>query len=259
MEIKETYKFETEPLLTKCKAIRKNMITKQCIIVSNLDNPKVKDYLINFTNCCYNRMLDIFDDTIYLLDKKRIPSACTISRAMIETHSFLVLTIDNVNKILEKKETNRVEIINTILKSINSSKFKYDDQTKVKNKIIKIEDYNFTPSAQERMLNEESVKTHVNDALKHLYKLEIENGRTTEIKTEAHSEHLYNLLSEWGHPSQISLFTNYANDTHKISCSLGIVDILDLAEYLCIQALDYIDMLEKNYKIILNLAKTLPE
>lgn len=103
MEIKETYKFETEPLLTKCKAIRKNMITKQCIIVSNLDNPKVKDYLINFTNCCYNRMLDIFDDTIYLLDKKRIPSACTISRAMIETHAFLVLTIDNVNKILEKK------------------------------------------------------------------------------------------------------------------------------------------------------------
>lgn len=248
----------TKKLLDDCIAQRKKLNKKDCIYVVSLPNPKVKDYLINFTNCCYNRMIDIFDDTIFLLNNGRIQSACSISRAMIETHAFLLLTIDKVQDLFEKENITRVDFIKTILESTNSSRIKTEEQKKYKEGKLIIDKYKFTPEAKNRIINMEALNTNIMDALRHLYKQQVKAGITTEIKSEASSEQIYNLLSEWVHPSQISLFTNYVKETHEIPYSLGKINIFDHAKYLCAQALSHICLLEKNYQIIIQLSEELP-
>lgn len=248
-----------EKLLSNSKNERKKLVKKDCVIVSSLEKPKVKDYLINFTNCCYNRMLDIFDDTIFLLDNNKIQSACTISRAMIETHAFLIFTIDKLNKLMQKKNVTREELIISLLESINSSRVKVDEQKRFKKGEFKLENYQFTEQAQNRIKNAEAINTNVMDALRNLYKQQIKAGTTSDIPTEASAEQVYNLLSEWVHPSQTSLFTNYVEETHIVSCRLGKINVFEHAKFLCAQALYYICYLEKNYNVILKLSNDLPD
>lgn len=204
-------------------------------------------------------MLDIFDDTIFLLDNNKIQSACTICRAMIETHAFLIFTIDKLSKLMEKNNTTREELIISLLESINSSRAKVDEQKRFKKGKLKLEKYQFTEQAQNRIKNAEAINTNVMDALRNLYKQQVEAGITSDIPSEASAEQVYNLLSEWVHPSQTSLFTNYVEETHTITCSLGLIDVFEHAEFLCAQALYYICYFGKNYNVILKLSNDLPD
>ena len=249
----------SEELLKTYKISRDKLQKKQCIIVSELPNPTVKNYLLNFTNCCYNRMIDIFDDTLFLLDNNRIQAACTISRAMIETFAFLTFTVNKVKNEIEQNNLNRENLIKIILKSINSSRFKVKEQEKVEKNQLDMSNYTFTQQAIHRMTYKEAYTINVMTPLDKFFKQEIQNGKVSDLSDEAFMEQVYNLLSEWVHPSQISLFTHYVEETHKIATSLGIIDIMDHAKWLSIQALSLIKLLDEEYNKIEKLADTLPE
>jgi hypothetical protein len=243
----------TQKLLLEAKKARKLLSKKPGIIVHRHHKGDKGLYLSNFANCLLNRQIDIFDDTIFLLEDDRIQSACSISRGMVETYAFANLLNNKVYNILTKKkgEASVECAVKEILKFTNSSRFKETEQTKVKKGILNVEDYHFTEQAKYRMDNMLAGSEHVMNALRYLYKREIEKTKAE----ESHLEQIYDMLSEWVHPSQVSLFTNYVPDNHFVPTSEGVINIFDGAKAMCVQALHIITGSMEEYEWSLELAE----
>lgn len=224
--------------LFEAKDARASLCICTGVIVGQSSSSSPGAYLTNYSQCLLNRQIDIFDDAILLLENNRIPSACAISRAMIETYAFAKFLGYTLLKALEKKSGNECanECLKIILKFTNSSRFKETEQKKVAKGIVSINDYKFTPQAKHRLVNGLAASEHVMNALRSLF--------TEEMKHTGHKESQFEMtydgLSEWVHPSQTSIFHNYVPDTHVVPTSLGDTHIYDVARLQCARALHFI-------------------
>ncbi|HED3555850.1 TPA: hypothetical protein R4160_004869, partial [Enterobacter hormaechei subsp. xiangfangensis] len=95
-----TYKELIESSLLEAKTARDKLSKVEGIVVGNLNNPDLGIYLSNYANLLMNRQIDIFDDSMLLLEHERYQSACIVSRGMIETHAFSRLLNKKIEKIL---------------------------------------------------------------------------------------------------------------------------------------------------------------
>lgn len=183
-------------------------------------------------------MIDIFDDSIFLIENNRIPAACTISRGMIETYAFYKLLLKKVEKILTSENGKKSvdESVELIMNFTNSSRFKESEQKKIVKGIYDPKEYEFTEQAKHRFENMLASSEHVMNSLRDLYKDEMHHRKTK----ESHFEIIYDALSEWVHPSQTSIFHNYVPETHMVPSSMGTIHIYDSAKMLCAQAIHFI-------------------
>jgi hypothetical protein len=159
----------------------------------------------------------------------------------------------SVAKILDNKsgKDSVEDCIKTILKFTNSSRFKEAEQKKISKGIYSIDDYYFTEEAKDRMLNSLAASEHVMNALRTLFKEEMEHTGQNESQFEL----TYDSLSEWVHPSQTSVFHNYVPKTHLISTSVGKIHFYDGARLQCIRALVLITDSEKLHTWLVDLAR----
>ncbi|HHF3233046.1 TPA: hypothetical protein ACPJ2O_004660 [Vibrio diabolicus] len=224
--------------LNLAKEVRESLSHKEGILVGLPHSNDRGMHLSNFANCLLNRQLDIFDDAIFLLENDRIPSACTISRGMIETHAFAKLLATKVAKTLNAKsgKESAEEALDLVIKFINSSRIKETEQKKIKKGVYDPNDYQFTDQAKYRFENMLAASEHVMNALRDVYKNEMKFSGEKQSQIEM----AYDLLSEWVHPSQTSIFHNYVPDTHNVPTSLGRVNIFDNAKLQCATALAFI-------------------
>ncbi|KJG26766.1 hypothetical protein UB37_00530 [Photobacterium iliopiscarium] len=121
-----------EDSLNEAKAARAELSKHPAIFVGEKGKNDGGLYLSNYANCLLNRQIDIFDDSILLLENDRVASACTISRGMIETYSFAKLLADKISKILTNSEgPESVEkALDVLMGFTNSSRYKQTEQKK---------------------------------------------------------------------------------------------------------------------------------
>lgn len=243
----------TEKILNEAKNARKNLIHQPGIIIGTACKSDKGLYLSNYANCLLNRQIDIFDDAIFLLENGRTASACTISRGMIETYAFSSILYKKVAKIINGKsgKVSVDESLNIILEFTNSSRIKESEQKKIKKEIYNPDDYLFTEQAKHRFQNMLASSEHVMNALRELYKEEMEHSNVN----ESFFELIYDALSEWVHPSQTSIFHNYVPETQEIPTSMGIINLYDSARMNCAQALQLITDSMNVYDSTLKLAR----
>lgn len=239
--------------LNEARQARQKLKHKPGLIVGGIGRSDKGLYLSNYANCLLNRQIDIFDDSIFLLESGRIPSACIVSRGMIETYAFSKLLSKKVANILSSKsgEASVQESINLVLEFTNSSRFKVAEQKKIEKGIYDPADYAFTEQAKHRFENMLASSEHVMNALRDLYKEELEHTNAKESQFEI----VYDALSEWVHPSQTSVFHNYVPETHNIPTSLGAIHIHDGARMSCARALHFITDSMNVYDWTLELAQ----
>jgi Family of unknown function (DUF5677) len=247
----------TNAALDESKRVRALLSKRDGVLVERQPNPPAGAYLENYSRCLLNRQIDIFDDTVLLLENGRIPSACVISRAMIETFAFAKQLANSISIILDSKSG--TESVNTCidltLKYTNSSRFKETEQKKVSKSIFALNDYQFTTQARVRMENSLATSEHVMNALRSLYKEEMEHtGRN-----ESQYELVYDALSEWVHPSQTSVFHNNVPETHGIPTSVGVTQLYDVACLQCVRALHFLTNSEKIHCNIVGLANEITQ
>ena len=241
-----------EKNLSESKEARKILTKKESIVVGNKKNDKMGLYLSNYANCLLNRQIDIFDDTLFLLSNNRIQSACIISRGMIETYAFAKLLATKITKILTEKQGKKSveESLKIILDFTNSSRFKVTEQKKVDKGIFDLNDYKFTEQAKDRMINFLASSEHVMNALRSLYQEEIKHTKGK----ESQFEFTYDVLSEWVHPSQTSVFHYYTPETHNVPTSQGTVHLYDNAKAACAKSLHFITDCKNIYEWLIELA-----
>lgn len=235
---KMLYTENIEKNLLEAKEVRKKLNKFEGVVVGKKRNPPMGLYLLNYANLLMDRQIDIFDDAILLLDNKRYQAACIISRGMIETHAFSRLLNNSVEKIL-RNHTGLESVdkaLDVILKFTNSSRFKKIEQTKIKDGIFNPDDYMFTEQAKYRFENFLAASQHVAEALRKMYE---EEKAQTQHK-ESQFEITYDALSEYVHPSQISIFNYYTPDIHLTPTSFGDIHTYDSARFLCARALHFI-------------------
>ena len=227
-----------EKTLQEATLARSFLSKKSAIVVGYNASENKGLYLSNYANCLLNRQIEIFDDSIFLLENDRIPAACAISRGMIETYAFSKSLSKKIALILTKKSgiDSVTDSIDLVLSFTNSSRFKVTEQKKIVDGIYDPKDYQFTEQAKNRFENMLASSEHVMNALRELYKEEIEHTKAKESRFEI----TYDILSEWVHPSQTSIFHNYVTETHNVPTSMGIVNIYDGARMQCAQALHFI-------------------
>lgn len=232
------YKELIDKSLREAKEAREKLTKVDGIKVGPMRKPDAGLYLSNYANLIVNRQIDIFDDAMLLLDNDRFQAACIISRGMIETHAFSRLLNKKIEKILLNKSgyESADEAIEMVLKFINSSRFKKQEQEKIKNGIFDPNDFMFTEQAKYRFENSLAVSQHVVAALKELYKDEKEQTKHKESQFEI----TYDALSEHVHPSQTSIFHYYTPDTHLTPTSFGYIHAFDSAKFQCARALHFI-------------------
>jgi hypothetical protein len=213
------------------------------------------DYLRDFAGCVFNRQIDIFDDTMLLLRADRVQAACTVSRAMIETYAFSKHLYAKVEKALGGGVSQEAvdAALEAVLKFTNSSRLKVNEQEKVTKGIFSLDDYEFTAQARERMAIGLAASEHVMNALRELYKEE--KAHTGEV--ESRFEFTYDVLSEWVHPSQTSIFHQYVKETQMIPCRFGIVNLFDSAKLQCAVALHFITDAAAQYEWALALSEAM--
>ena len=229
------YNETTRELMKEAQKAREKLAHKPGILVAGKDSQNIGLYLSNYANCLLNRQIDIFDDALFLLENQRIPSACTISRGMIETYAFSRLLFSKVAKIINN-QTGKESVeksLKIVLEFTNSSRFKEDEQKKIQKGTYDPKDYSFTEQAIHRFQNMLASSEHVMNALRELYKEEMKHSQENESSLEL----IYNALSEWVHPSQTSIFHNYVPETHQIHSSVGMVHLFDSARHNCALAL----------------------
>lgn len=227
-----------EERISEAKKAREELSHKPGILVYKEQARDEGLYLSNYANCLLNRQIDIFDDAILLLENDRVPAACTISRGMIETHAFAKLLLSKVANILNTKsgKESAEEALDIVRGFTNSSRIKESEQKKISKGVYDPNDYQFTEQAKFRFENMLAGSEHVMNALRNLYKEEM----TFTNKNESQIEMTYDILSEWVHPSQTSIFHNYVSDTHNVPTSLGYINIYDAAKLQCATALLFI-------------------
>lgn len=226
-----------EKSLKEVGLARSKISKKPGIVVGGATSDKGL-YLSNYASCLLNRQVDIFDDSIFLLESGRISSACSISRGMIETYAFAKFLSKKVAKVLHNKTGSESveDILKLVVDFTNSSRLKETEQKKIKNGVYDPEDYMFTEQAKHRFENMLAGSEHVMNALRDLYRDELEHTKGKESQFEIS----YDALSEWVHPSQTSVFHNYVSDTHNIPTSLGVLHLHDGARMSCARALHFI-------------------
>lgn len=227
-----------EESLNDARLARAALSKKPGVIVGNANSSDKGLYLSNYANCLLNRQIDIFDDSMLLLENGRIPSACIISRGMIETYAFAKLLSKKISNVLESKAgVESVEdALDLIIGFTNSSRLKETEQKKISKGIFDPNDYMFTEQAKHRFENMLAGSEHVMNALRDLYKDEMAHTKEKESQFEI----VYDALSEWVHPSQTSVFHNYVPETHQIPTSKGNFHLYDGARMSCARALHFI-------------------
>lgn len=157
---------------------------------------------------------------------------------MIETHAFARLMNKEIENILNSHQgfEGVEKSIDMLLSFINSSRFKVSEQKKIRDGVFDPDDYMFTEQAKYRFENMLAGSKHVMDALRDLYKDEL---KETGMK-ESQFEQLYDILSEWVHPSQTSIYHYYVPETHNVPTSVGDIHMNDSASLHCARALHFI-------------------
>lgn len=232
------YKELIEQRLNEAKAARAALSKINGVIVEKTYNPDRGLYLVNYANLLMNRQIDIFDDALLLLENERYQSACIVSRGMIETHAFSRLLNKKVEKILTTQNghasvDNAIEVI---LNFTNSSRFKKSEQEKIQKEVFDPNDYMFTEEAKYRFENLLAVSMHVMTALRELYKDEMKQTN----QMESDFELTYDILSEYVHPSQTSIYQYYTPETHLVPTSVGNIHAYESAQIQCARALHFI-------------------
>lgn len=224
--------------LLEAKEARASLTKRQGVIVNAVPGAERGLYLANYAVCLLNRQIDIFDDSLLLLENDRVPSACIVSRGMIETHAFARFLANSISKTLsEKSGKESVEqCLDIVLRFTNSSRYKETEQKKLAKGIFELEDYAFTEQARDRMASSLAASEHVMNALRALYKEELDHTKAKESQFEI----VYDALSEWVHPSQTSIFHNYVPATHLVPSSQGEVHLHEVAIVQCVRALQFI-------------------
>lgn len=229
---------ETKKLLADCANARASIEFKQGIAVGKRLNPLKGLYLENYANCLINRQVEIYEDTIFLLNNGKIHSACTISRGMIETYAFAKYLAKEVEK---KLNSNRGiigadEALKLVISFTNSSRFKQNEQKKLDKGVFNPENYHFTEETKIRFASGLASSIHVMNALRDLYDDQIKYTK----EKESGFELMYDYLSEWVHPSQTSIFHHYTPETHIIPTSRGEVLLHEHAYDICVNALHFL-------------------
>jgi hypothetical protein len=197
--------------------------------------PKTAGMLFrNYANMIINRNIDLFDDALFLLEANRLSSACIIARCIMETHAVGMFAWDEIEKTFKKEGLESAQ--KKILRFINSSRFKMEEQKGLKEGKFELKNFHFTEEAQARMLQEAAQSVHVLNAMRMLFEIELKQTGQKESRYEI----IYNGLSEWVHPSQTSLFHKYAVETQRIETSLGAVSLSVRTKWECVQGLQLI-------------------
>ncbi|MCY9824720.1 DUF5677 domain-containing protein [Vibrio chagasii] len=242
-----------EAMMNEAKAARKQLSKQPTMFVSRQVDKDMGMYLSNYANCLLNRQIDIFDDSQFLLDGGRLASACTISRGMVETYAFAKLLGKKVEKALDKQSEieGAEKALEVVLSFTNSSRYKQESQKKLQKGTISIDDIYRTPEAKYRMENMLAGSEHVMNALRDLYEDEMKH------KKEKNSDFsvTYDVLSEWVHPSQTSVFHNYVTDAQRALTSVGVLTTQDQARMATARALHFITDSFNIHRWLLGLSK----
>lgn len=232
------YKERIDRLLKESKAARTALSKIPGVAVGKMRNPARGLYLSNYANLLINRQIDIFDDGLHLLEKERYQAACIVSRGMIETHAFSRLLNKKVQSILTNQSGHESvdKAIDVILGFTNSSRVKKSEQEKIQKGVFDPNDYMFTEEAKYRFENLLAVSQHVMKALRDLYDDEMEGAS----RKESHFELTYDILSEYVHPSQTSIFQYYTPEIQLVPSSEGNIHAYEFAQLHCAKALHFI-------------------
>ncbi|WP_238084533.1 DUF5677 domain-containing protein [Pseudescherichia vulneris] len=232
------YKELLEHSLNEAKAARAELSKVSGVVVEKMSNPDDGLYLTNYANLLMNRQIDIFDDALFLLENERYQAACVISRGMIETHAFSRLLNKKVEKILTNQSGRESvdKALDVILSFTNSSRFKKSEQEKIQKRVFDPNDYMFTEETKHRFENLLAVTQHVMNALRDLYEDEMKHTK----QKESDFEMTYDILSEYVHPSQTSIYHYYTPETHLVPTSVGKIHIYESAQIQCARALIFI-------------------
>jgi hypothetical protein len=242
----------SEKALAEAKAARAKLRKQEVVFVGNAANPEGGKYLSNYAAGLLNRQMDIFDDCILLLQHDRIPAACVLSRGMIETYALAMYAAHTIKDILTKDESAAgAELaVQKTIAFTNSSRFKVTEQKRFKKGVFTLDGYTFTEEAKQRLQLGLATNEQITNALLHLYDAEMKETDRTESRFQL----LYGLLSEWVHPSQTSLWHNYAHETQSILTSIGNVQVHDAAKNYCAQALHFMTATDDMYQHMVEMA-----
>jgi hypothetical protein len=241
----------TRAVLDEAAQARKPLVKENVRFLGRDPNANAGDYFANYGRMIKNRMLDLYDDCILLLDNNRVPSACDISRCMMETHAVGAFFCNEVESALQKSGIGGVQKV--ILRFINSSRMKVDEQKRLKKGVFKAMDFQFTNEARYRMENELAASSHIADSMKYFF----ERNKEVTNSTESPYQLVYAGLCEWTHPSQTSLFHAYTKDAQAVKTSLGTINILDGARLACAQGMSFITATEGHFQHMLEAAEHL--
>lgn len=227
-----------EQSLNEAKAARAALNKVNGVVVGKMHNPDQGLYLANYANLLMNRQIDIFDDALLLLENERYQTACVVSRGMIETHAFSRLLNKKVEKILTNQSGRESvdKALDVILGFTNSSRFKKSEQEKIQKGVFDPNDYMFTEETKHRFENLLAVIQHVMNALRDLYEDEMKQTKGRESDFEL----TYDILSEYVHPSQTSIYQYYTPETHLVPTSVGNIHAYESAQIQCARALHFI-------------------
>lgn len=214
--------------------------------------PKTAGLLfVNYAAMVLNRKIDLFDDVIFMLNAKKLSSACILSRCVMETHAVGVYALVELEKHIQEHGASGAN--EKVLRYINSSRFKVDEQKGLKAGKFKLDDFHFTEEAKDRMERGTAQSVHVLNAMRMLYRFEMEQTGAKESIIELN----YNALSEWVHPSQTSLFHRYATETQRIETSFGPVNLRTRMKLECVSGIMFIQEGGNNYEAMIKLGDDL--
>jgi hypothetical protein len=189
---------------------------------------------INYASMVLNRNIDLFDDVMFMLNAKRMSSGCILSRCVMETHAVGMYALVELDKHVQKHGASGAG--EKVLRFINSSRFKVEEQKSLKDGKFTVDDYHFTEEAKARMEKETAQSVHVLNAMRLLFGFEMEQTGQKESSFEI----TYNGLSEWVHPSQTSLLHRYAIETQRIETSLGAISLDARMKFECAEGVKLI-------------------
>jgi hypothetical protein len=172
-------------------------------------------------------MLSLYDDCVLLLREDRTASACVLARCILETFAVGHFAQFEVAKSYESGGADKAGPV--VLDYVNSSRIKVEEQKRLKKNKFSLNDYHFTAEAVSRMQKEEAASKHIMNALRHLFQLQMEATG----QTESALEFVYEVLSEWTHPSQTSLMHAFTKETWNVPTSAGSISVWDAARSAC--------------------------
>lgn len=181
----------------------------------------------NYADMVWSRIITLFDDCVLLLDNDRISAACVLARCILETYAVGDFAAHEVVRTFNDGGLKKASA--TVLGYVNSSRFKVEEQKRLKAGKFKEDDYHFTAQALKRMKGEEAVSKHILNAMRHLFAREMAITGAKESRFEL----VYDQLSEWTHPSQTSLFHAFTPRAWLTETSVGKISVWDAARAAC--------------------------